>query len=100
MVVGYAGGGFASHRSNLTKLSLHDTNLRGSIPTHFGNLKLERLAIQNTNLSGPLPDSMTKMTTLKQFYFDGTDLCVPTDDDFQAWLAGVEDKDDGKNCSE
>ncbi|MDE2687044.1 MAG: hypothetical protein OXI16_06030 [Chloroflexota bacterium] len=43
---------------------------------------------------------MTKMTTLKQFYFDGTDLCVPTDDDFQAWLAGVEDKDDGKNCSE
>ncbi|MCY3545020.1 MAG: hypothetical protein OXH22_13430 [Chloroflexi bacterium] len=93
-------GGYASHHSNLTKLSLHDTDLSGSLPTHFGNLKLERLAIQNTNLSGPLPDSMTQMTTLKQFYSDGTDICVPADDDFQTWLAGVEDKDDGKNCSE
>ena len=57
--------------SNLTKLSLHDTGLSGQLPTELTNLNLSRLAIRNTGL------------------------CAPPDDEFQTWLAGIEDTDFG-----
>ena len=86
---------------NLTRISLHDTGLSGPLPAELGGLSgLVRLAVQNTSLSGPLPHSLTDLSALQQLYLEGTDLCAPQDRGFQAWLAGVGEKDDGRACTD
>ena len=86
--------------SNLTLLSLGINQLRGEIPKELGNLSnLEVLWLQdNASLMGALPQSLSGLTKLTQFYFNNTGLCAPLDDAFQAWLQGIADAS-GSNCS-
>ena len=56
----------------------------------MGNLSyLEQLLLNNNQLSGALPQSLTKLTKLERFLFQGTGLCTPLDPAFQAWLKGI-----------
>lgn len=86
--------------SNLTQVTLHTNQLTGEIPTALGNLSnLEVLWLQdNASLMGALPQSLSGLTKLQQFYFNNTGLCAPLDAAFQAWLQGITDHS-GSNCS-
>lgn len=85
---------------SLERVSLHDnTRLSGALPAEIGDLSgLQRLAISNTGLSGPLSAELTGLTALSQMFFDGTELCAPTDDTFQQWLDGIA-QTRGENCA-
>ena len=78
----------------LTKLDLHDNQLSGGISPEFGNLKkLEQLQLQNNkNMAGPLPIELTTITMLRLLSLSGTQLCVPDDSAFRAWLDSIESK--------
>ena len=85
--------------ANLVALNLHRNDLSGPIPTELGKLsKLEFLQVNNNeSLTGTLPESLTGLTDLTRFYFDGTGLCAPVDAAFQQWLQAIEDSR-GANC--
>ena len=77
--------------SQLQALKLNGTHL-SSLPESFEHLsQLQYLNLSDTPLSGPLPDILTNLTLLEQFYFDGTNLCEPQDDTFRVWLAKIDD---------
>ncbi len=77
----------------LESLSLGDNQISGGIPPEIGRLtNLEELFLHsNINLGGPLPLQMTSISTLRDLTLHGTGLCVPSDDTFKAWLAGIDD---------
>ena len=66
--------------------------MSGSIPDALGNLtNLKDLALRgNSGLSGSLPHSLTQLDNLYYLELDGTSLCVPVSDGFQAWLGGIQ----------
>ena len=76
----------------LRHLQLPDNNLSGPVPSELGSLtKLERLLLRgNEALSGPLPLSLEGLP-LEQFWYNNTDICVPLEASFRAWLASIED---------
>ena len=86
--------------SNLLKLILSFNQLSGGIPAELGSLSnLERIDFSgNSTLSGPLPESLTGLTSLRTLSLDGTALCTPKDDGFQAWLQCIETKSGVVNC--
>ena len=89
-------GGIPTQLGNLTNLQgiyLSDNSLGGIVPTELGNLtNLIDLYIQNnTSLAGWLPASLTNLTSLFTFEFNGTSLCEPPDSSFQTWLSSVTD---------
>ncbi len=86
--------------SNLQWLWLNNNGLSGGIPVELGNLEnLERLYLHdNASLTGALPQSLTKLTKLVEFFFHATGLCAPLDSAFQTWLWGIEETR-GPNCS-
>ena len=50
-------------------------NLTGEIPEGLGNLTtLDRLLLNGNQLRGILPQSLTRLTKLKGFYFGDTEL--------------------------
>ncbi|WP_420633428.1 M66 family metalloprotease [Candidatus Palauibacter sp.] len=101
--------------SDLTHLRLEDNRLTGSVPSSLGRLsRLQQLLLDrndlsgsippelsgltslrelglggNARLSGALPGSLTALAELQKFRTGGTGLCAPSDDSFQAWLAGI-----------
>ena len=77
--------------ANLEILFLDENDLSGRLPDDLGRLgKLEWLWINdNEELRGALPLSLTQVP-LKQFHYSGTQLCVPVDAAFRAWLAGIQ----------
>ena len=77
--------------SNLKMLSLAKNELTGAVPPELGQLSnLEELNLaHNTELSGVLPSSLTDLGALDAFVAGGTGLCVPSDDRFTDWLAGL-----------
>ncbi len=78
--------------TKLRFLHLSDNNLTGEIPSTLGNLdSLEILTLgNNVQLSGPLGSGFTSLQRLYRLFAGGTQVCVPDDPTFQAWLAGVE----------
>jgi len=66
----------------------------------LGNLTiLEHLYLENnSSLTGALPQTLTGLTKLEQFFFQGTGLCAPLDATFQAWLQSIAETN-GSNCS-
>ena len=87
--------------SNLEEMILGDNPLSGRVPSELGSLSnLEWLDLSVTNLSGPLPDSFTGLASLSFIGISRTGgLCAPTDDAFQAWLAGVAQKFEVVACT-
>ena len=77
------------HLVNLERMWLYNNPISGAIPPELGNLEsLEVLLLYNTLLAGPLPLALADLT-LQAFVYNGTDLCVPLDDDFRSWLASI-----------
>ena len=78
--------------ANLRTLALHRNDLDGPIPVEFGAMtELESLWLAlNPGLSGTLPNTLTALDGLENLRAGGTGLCAPEDEDFLAWLNGIE----------
>ena len=85
----------------LRALYLDNNRFEGELPEELGNLsRLESLPLSgNRGLMGALPDSLTRIEGLRWFIFHETGLCAPTDQNFQAWLLNVPDRE-GPDCLE
>ena len=79
-------------------LDLENNNLIGSLPGSLGDLtRLNSMNMSlNMGLSGPLPPTLTHLR-LEELLLEGTQLCTPPDDEFQAWLAGIPNQT-GADC--
>ena len=85
----------------LRYLSLGGNDLTGPVPPELANLKsLSGLAIDNTTVSGRLPRELIGVP-LKRFHWNNTDLCPPPppDEEFQEWLASIDDHSGNRKCS-
>ena len=79
---------------NLTtveELHLGSNDLEGPVPSVFGRMSsLRELSLtNNAAMKGPLPTDLTSLHALDALLAGGTDLCAPSNPDFQAWLEGV-----------
>ena len=88
--------------TNLQQLGLFDNKLSGSLPSSLGNLTtLQELWLKgNNDLEGSLPSSLVNLTNLQTLRLEDTQLCAPTDDAFEAWLEGIDNKRGVVNCEE
>lgn len=81
--------------ANLSSLDLSGNELAGPIPGEFGMLtSIVVLEIQdNPGLTGALPRELLNLRPADfnpvQFYWYGTDLCSPPDEEFRMWLASI-----------
>ena len=75
----------------LTHLFLEDNDLEGSVPSEFGALTALRefKLMNNAGMTGMLPTGLTALTRLEVFLAGGTELCVPSEVDFETWLRGI-----------
>ena len=76
--------------SRLRVLELAGNSLAGALPPELTGIpSLQELSLgNNPGLSGPLPAGLTDLR-LETLLAGGTDLCAPSDPDFQDWLATV-----------
>jgi len=82
----------------LRSLGLTGNMLTGAVPGELGDLgSLRFLEIAGNPLSGPLPAELIRLD-LWIFKWNNTDLCAPTDDDFQNWLNSIPDNEGNGNC--
>ena len=77
--------------STLDKLFLDNNALTGPVPPEFGGLEsLRELGLANNpGMAGALPSRLTDLRRLEALLAQGTELCVPSDPGFEAWLRGV-----------
>jgi Leucine-rich repeat (LRR) protein len=77
--------------AGLTHLFLDNNDLEGPVPPGLGLVsRLEELGLtNNARMSGALPGALTGLGRLETLVAGGTELCAPSDADFQAWLEGV-----------
>ncbi len=77
---------------NLVHLCLDRNQLTGSLPAELGRLTnlLWLHLYYNIELTGPLPASFTDLR-LDALLLQGTQLCVPDEPGFVAWLEGIAD---------
>ena len=77
--------------STLEALVISGNALTGSVPPAFGGMSsLKQLALTNNpGMAGALPSRLVDLRQLEDLLVGGTDLCAPSDPDFQAWLDGV-----------
>ena len=76
---------------NLQWLELKNNQLTGGIPPEFGQLSnLGGIDLSRNNLSGPLPTELTRLRSLRHLNLAGTELCVPPDSVFEAWLLAMD----------
>ena len=74
----------------VTGINLDNNNLSGPLPSEIAilaNLKILNLK-NNLYLSGPLPREITSLA-LEELSLEGTQLCMPPDDEFKAWLNAI-----------
>lgn len=84
----------ADNTGQVTGLNLADNNLSGSLPPILAILTaLRSLNLSgNDALTGPLPRSFLKLN-LEVLQLTDTDLCAPSDTEFQSWVRGIPDTD-------
>lgn len=88
-----------SNLSNLEFLFVEDNQLSGAIPSGLGQLsQLGMLWLANNSFSGTLPQTLTDLSQLFSFRFDGTELCAPVNQQFGAWLAGLQELEVNTDC--
>jgi len=70
-----------------------NNNQLTSLPPEIGKLvNLKKFRVENNpNLSGKLPDSLQNNKGMVSFLYTNTQLCEPTDTDFQDWLSSIKD---------
>lgn len=75
----------------LTHLLLEDNDLEGPVPSEFGALtELREFNLtNNAGMTGMLPEGLTALTRLDVFLAGGTELCMPSEADFDTWLRGI-----------
>ncbi|MDE2783481.1 MAG: Ig-like domain-containing protein [Gemmatimonadota bacterium] len=75
----------------LTHLFLEENDLEGPVPAEFGALTALRefTLMNNAGLKGMLSAGLTALTHLDVFLAAGTELCVPSEVDFETWLGGI-----------
>ncbi len=78
--------------ANLETLVISHNNLTGAIPSELGNLaNLTGLYLEdNSDLFGPLPETLTALGKLQALNTINTQLCIPSDPAFLAWLQSIE----------
>ena len=85
--------------ANLRDLSLGSNQLSGAIPAELANLaNLQSLHLYSNQLSGAIPAELANLANLRELWLGDTQLCVPTDAAFQAWLSGIGSKSGVVNC--
>ena len=68
------------------------------MPESIGNSNAQVFYIHvSPLLTGPLPRSMMEMD-LETFWWYGTGMCSPPDDEFQSWLDDIPDHLAGEPC--
>ena len=85
----------------VTRLDLRGNNLRGTIPHQLGDLAHLKTLNLSTNaaLSGPVPLGLTQLT-LDSLALDGTQLCGPPQEEFQAWYERIPSRTGVSRCTE
>ena len=75
----------------LTHLLLEDNDLEGPVPSEFGALTALREfnLTNNADMTGMLSAGLTALTILDVFLAGGTQVCVPSEADFETWLRGI-----------
>ena len=75
----------------LTHLLLEGNDLEGPVPSEFGALTALREfdLTNNTGMTGMLSAGLTALTSLDVFLAGGTELCMPSEADFETWLRGI-----------
>ena len=78
--------------AKVEELFLYDNHLTGPVPAWVGDLAgLETLVLSFNPLTGTLPRSLTRLSGLTDLDIGETDVCAPGDEEFRAWLAGIDD---------
>ena len=74
----------------VVEIDLRSNGLTGRITTTLGDLQhMTALRVgSNPGLAGPLPLSLSRIS-LRDLSYEGTGLCTPTDESFQAWLKAL-----------
>ncbi len=77
--------------ASLEQLYLDMNDLSGPVPSELGELaSLKVLSLTgNPSMAGALPASFVRLGDLEELMTVGTDLCMPADSAFQAWLETV-----------
>ena len=79
----------ADSLGRVVALALADNGLEGHIPSDIGELtRITRLRIGGNALYGRLPLSFVRLT-LQELRYADTELCLPADEAFQAWVSNV-----------
>ncbi len=77
-------------RGRVTGLDLSANGLEGRIASNLGGLsQMTELRIGGNSLSGRLPLSLSLLPALQEFDYGDTQLCVPTEESFRAWIGAV-----------
>lgn len=86
--------------TRLTRLFLCTNNFAGPVPPELGNVKLlKRLNVAGNLLTSAMPPSLVSLSRLQEFFWLNNDgLCVPVEEDFDAWLDGIAVKG-GDRCA-
>ena len=92
---------WVGNEPNLKHIALWGNNLSGPLPESIGNSNAVVFYIhQSPLLTGPLPRSMMEMDSLAYFWWFGTGMCSPPDDEFQEWLESLPVHNGGEPCEE
>lgn len=86
------------NEATLDYIALWGNNLSGPLPESIGNSNARYFYIHvSPLLTGPLPRSMMEMD-LETFWWYGSGMCSPPDDEFQSWLDDIPDHLAGDPC--
>ena len=78
--------------ASVKELYLYDNHLTGAVPAWVGDLVgLDTLVLAFNPLTGTLPRSLMGLSRLDDLDISETDVCAPGDDEFRAFLAGIDD---------
>ncbi len=80
-----------THLESLEHLNLgFNDSIGGVVFPEFGQMEhLRGISLHHGLLTGPLPRSMMEMDNLEYFWWYGTGMCSPPDEEFQRWLNGL-----------
>ena len=77
-------------QGRVTGLDLSENGLEGRIAGNLGRLsQMAELRIGGNALSGRLPLSLSFLPALQEFHYGDTDLCVPSEERFRAWIGAI-----------